>query len=92
MGIVMGLISMQMQQSDERGICERFHKTILQEFYQVTFRKKIYRDIETLQADLDDWMNTYNDERTHQGKMCCGRTPMETLEDGKNIWQEKLVV
>jgi len=24
------------------GICERFHKTVLQEFYQVTFRKKIY--------------------------------------------------
>jgi len=73
------------------GICERFHKTILQEFYQVTFRKKIYRDTETLQADLDEWMDTYNNDRTHQGKMCCGRTPMETLEDGKNIWQEKLV-
>ena len=73
------------------GICERFHKTILQEFYQVTFRKKIYRDIETLQADLDEWLLKYNYERTHQGKMCCGRTPMETLEDGKNIWQEKLV-
>ena len=73
------------------GICERFHKTILQEFYQVTFRKKIYRDIETLQADLDEWLLKYNHERTHQGKMCCGRTPMETLEDGKNIWQEKLV-
>jgi transposase InsO family protein len=73
------------------GICERFHKTILQEFYQVTFRKKIYRDIETLQVDLDQWLDKYNYERTHQGKMCCGRTPMETLEDGKNIWQEKLV-
>ena len=73
------------------GICERFHKTILQEFYQVTFRKKIYRDIETLQADLDEWLDKYNYERTHQGKMCCGRTPMSTLEDGKNIWQEKLV-
>ncbi len=73
------------------GICERFHKTILQEFYQVTFRKKIYQDIETLQADLDEWMENYNQNRTHQGKMCCGRTPMETLEDGKNIWQEKLV-
>jgi len=73
------------------GICERFHKTILQEFYQVTFRKKIYQDIETLQADLDQWLDQYNYERTHQGKMCCGRTPMETLEDGKNIWQEKLV-
>jgi transposase InsO family protein len=73
------------------GICERFHKTILQEFYQVTFRKKIYQDIATLQKDLDAWMDEYNHNRTHQGKMCCGRTPMETLEDGKNIWQEKLV-
>ena len=73
------------------GICERFHKTILQEFYQVTFRKKIYRDIETLQTDLDVWMKGYNNDRTHQGKMCCGRTPMETLEDGKKIWQEKYV-
>jgi transposase InsO family protein len=73
------------------GICERFHKTILQDFYQVTFRKKIYRDLETLQTDLDQWLFKYNYERTHQGKMCCGRTPMETLEDGKNIWQEKLV-
>jgi transposase InsO family protein len=73
------------------GICERFHKTILQEFYQVAFRKKIYGDLESLQADLDTWIEKYNTERTHQGKMCCGRTPMETLEDGKTIWQEKLI-
>ena len=73
------------------GICERFHKTILQEFYQVIFRKKIYESIEQLQKDLDEWMEYYNNDRTHQGKMCCGRTPMETLIDGKQIWQEKLV-
>ncbi len=73
------------------GICERFHKTILQEFYQVTFRKNIYADIESLQVDLDEWLMYYNNERTHQGKMCCGRTPIETLEDGKQIWQEKLI-
>ena len=73
------------------GICERFHKTILQEFYQITFRKKIYTDLESLQADLDEWLMYYNNERTHQGKMCCGRTPMETLEDGKQIWKEKFV-
>ncbi len=73
------------------GICERFHKTILQEFYQVTFRKKVYNSIEELQKDLDEWMNYYNNERTYQGKMCCGRAPMETLIDGKQIWQEKLV-
>lgn len=73
------------------GICERFHKTILQEFYQVTFRKKLYEDMASLQNDLDEWLVYYNNERTHQGKMCCGRTPMETLIDGKKIWQEKLL-
>ncbi|MGR5096039.1 IS481 family transposase [Vibrio maritimus] len=71
------------------GICERFHKTILNEFYQVTFRKKLYGSMEELQKDLDEWMDYYNNHRTHQGKMCCGRTPIETLEDGKKIWAEK---
>ena len=72
------------------GICERFHKTVLQEFYQVTFRKKIYSSLDELQKDLDDWLAYYNNERTHQGKMCCGRTPMETFFDGKRTWQEKV--
>jgi len=72
------------------GICERFHKTILNEFYQITFRKKIYETLDELQKDLDDWLHYYNHQRTHQGKMCCGRTPMETLLDGKKIWQEKV--
>jgi transposase InsO family protein len=72
------------------GICERFHKTILQEFYQVAFRRKIYRSIEELQADLDDWIAYYNNERTHQGKMCCGRTPVQTLIDGKEVWRDKI--
>ncbi len=71
------------------GICERFHKTILQEFYQVTFRKKLYTDLATLQKDLDDWLYYYNNQRTHQGKMCNGRTPMDTLQDGKTIWMSK---
>lgn len=71
------------------GICERFHKTILNEFYQVTFRKKLYSSLEELQVDLDEWIDYYNNERTHQGKMCCGRTPQETLMDGKTIWEKK---
>ena len=70
------------------SICERFHKTILNEFYQVTFRKKLYDSMEELQNDLDEWME-YKNHRTHQEKMCCGRTPIETLENGKSIWAEK---
>ena len=60
------------------GICERFHKTLLQEFYQVTFRKKLYSDLESLQKDLGEWLKYYNNDRTHQGKICNGRTPMDT--------------
>ena len=71
------------------GICERFHKTILQEFYQVTLRKHVYDNLETLQKHLDEWLKYYNNDRTHQGKMCCGRTPMATLQDGKTAWKEK---
>lgn len=74
------------------GICERFHKTVLQEFYQVAFRRKIYRSIEELQKDLDDWLAYYNDHRTHQGKMCCGRTPLQTLLEGKEAWRDKIAV
>lgn len=72
------------------GICERFHKTILHEFYQVAFRRKLYHSLDELQIDLDVWINDYNTERTHQGKMCCGRTPMQTLLDGKSLWREKV--
>jgi transposase InsO family protein len=77
------------QSPQTNGICERFHKTIPQEFYQVTFRKKLYATLENLQKDLDEWIKYYNNERTHQGKVCCGRTPLETLSDGKKVWAEK---
>lgn len=74
------------------GICERFHKTILQEFYQITFRKKLYSDLESLQNDLDEWFFYHNNERTHQGRHCDDKTPMQTLIDGKQIWDEKNIV
>jgi transposase InsO family protein len=74
----------------QNGICERFHKTTLQEFYQVAFRKTIYRQVDELQIDLDKWLKWYNEERTHQGKMCCGRTPLQTLLDGKEIVRQKI--
>jgi len=73
------------------GICERFHKTVLNEFYQVAFRKKIYRSLDELQVDLDEWLRHYNEERTHQGKFCLGRTPMQTLLEAKSVTVEKMI-
>jgi hypothetical protein len=73
------------------GICERFHRTIQDEFYAIAFRKKIYRSIIELQADLDKWMHNYNHERTHSGKYCFGKTPMQTFTDSIPMAQEKLL-
>ena len=53
--------------SQTNGICERFHKTVLHEFYQVAFRKRLYDSVHALHAVLDQWLHQYNHERTHQG-------------------------
>lgn len=79
----------QVHHPQTNGICERFHKTILQEFHQVAFRRKLYRSIEELQADLDEWITYYN-KRTPQGKMCCGRTPMQKLIVGNEARRDKI--
>lgn len=71
------------------GICERFHKTVQDEFYRIAFRKKIYSTIEEIQSDLDEWIREYNSERTHSGKYCYGKTPMQTFLDSKHIADEK---
>ena len=73
------------------GIVERFHKTVLDEFYRVAFRKKVYRSIGELQADLDAWIRTYNEERSHQGRWCFGKTPMQTFLDAVPLAREKMI-
>jgi transposase InsO family protein len=73
------------------GICERFHKTVLDEFYRIAFRKRIYPTIEQLQADLDAWMAEYNQARSHQGRWCYGKTPMQTFLDTLSIAKEKSI-
>jgi transposase InsO family protein len=73
------------------GIVERFHKTVLDEFYRVAFRKRIYGSIAELQADLDAWIRSYNEDRPHQGRWCFGKTPMQTFLDAVPLAREKLI-
>jgi len=73
------------------GICERFHKTILNEFYRVAFRRKIYSTLEELQADLDAFLRHYNTERAHQGRWCYGKTPMQTFLDSVELAKVKVL-
>lgn len=67
------------------GICERFHQTIQNEFYASAFRRKLYTTLEQLQHDVDEWVKEYNENRTHSGKHCFGKTPMQTLRDSLSL-------
>ncbi len=73
------------------GICERFHCTMLDEFYRVALRKKLYESLEMLQADADQWIDEYNQERTHSGKYCYVKTPMDTFLSAKHLADEKML-
>lgn len=73
------------------GICERFHRTIQNEFYAIAFRKKLYSTLEELQNDLNTWLEEYNTQRTHSGKYCFGKTPMETFLDSLHLAKNKMV-
>src|ERR1700739_1395722 len=79
------------QSPQTNGICERFHRTVLDEFYRIAFRKKIYHTIDELQADLDAWLVEYNYRRPHQGRWCFGKTPMQTFLDAIPLAKEKLM-
>jgi len=71
------------------GICERFHRTMKDEFYSIAFRKRIYQTLEQLQTDADEWIREYNEVRLHSGKYCFGKTPMQTFLDSKHLSDEK---
>jgi transposase InsO family protein len=73
------------------GICERFHRTVLNEFYRVAFHKKVYPSIDKLQVDLDGWITEYDEARPHQGRWCFGKTPMQTFLDAMPMTKEKMI-
>jgi len=73
------------------GFCERFHRTLKEEFFAVAFRKIQYESVDQLQGDLDRYLDFYNRERAHQGYRTKGRTPYKTFLDGIAAMQEQEV-
>jgi hypothetical protein len=55
------------------GVCERFHKTIQDEFYAVAFRKKIYHNLDEIQEDADKWIEEYIRSGHTQGNIASAR-------------------
>ena len=64
---------------------------MLNEFYRVAFRRKLYSTIAQLQSDLDDWLREYNQVRPHQGRWCYGKTPLKTFVDSLPLAREKIL-
>ena len=46
--------------------------------YALLLTASSIRGANEIRLDLDESLDYYNNEQTHQGKMSCGRTPMET--------------
>jgi hypothetical protein len=59
------------------------------ECYSLLFRKKLYRSLEELQVDVDEWLGKYNEERPHSERYCYGKTPWQTFQDSKRLALEK---
>jgi transposase InsO family protein len=81
----------QVRHPQTNGICERLHRTIQEEFYAVAFRKKLYTNLDEMQLDLDEWMKYYNQDRTHSGRHCYGKTPMETFKESLILARQKMI-
>jgi transposase InsO family protein len=81
----------QVRHPQSNGICERLHRTMQEEFYAITFRKKLYDNMELLQHDLDQWLQYYNNERPHSGRYCYGKTPMQTFNETIILAKQKLL-
>jgi transposase InsO family protein len=66
---------------ETNGMVERFHRTLKDEFFSLAYRRKIYESVEALQADLDAFVEHYNERRAHHGYRTQGRTPLQTFHD-----------
>jgi transposase InsO family protein len=71
------------------GFVERFNRTVLDEFFRETFRKKLYASAEELQTDLDKWLDYYNNQRPHRGYRNMGKRPIETIKEGVKLRKNK---
>lgn len=55
--------------------------TLLDEHFRVEGRRTWFETVEEMQAALDAYLVTYNNERPHQGRTMNGRTPYRAFLD-----------
>jgi len=62
---------------NHNSVCERFHATVLHEFYRPHFHRGRVEDIDLLDRSLQAWVTDYNEHRPNHGDYMAGRTPQQ---------------
>jgi transposase InsO family protein len=62
---------------NHNAVCERFHGTVLREFYRPHFHRGRVDDTDLLDRSLQTWLSDYNHHRPNHGDYMAGRTPVQ---------------
>lgn len=71
------------------GCCERFQRTLHEEFYQRVFRTHIFKTLDELKKALNDYLVYYNFERAHFGVSKKGAIPIDVLRAKVSFLQQR---
>ncbi len=64
---------------------ERLHRTMLDEHFLIKGLTIWYESVEQMQTDLDSYLDHYNNQRPHQGRMMEGQTPYSMFKKGLKL-------
>lgn len=62
---------------NHNAVCERFHGTVLREFYRPHFHRGRVEAIAMLDRSLQGWLVDYNQHRPNHSDYMAGRTPLQ---------------
>ncbi len=66
---------------NHNSVCERFHGTVLHEFYRPHFHRGRVEDLILLDRSLQAWLADYNQHRPNHGDYMAGRTPLQVKKE-----------
>jgi transposase InsO family protein len=67
------------------GHVERLHRTILEECWQPAFARYLHLRFSGLQRDLAGYLDYYNHQREHHGRITAGRRPAELVYGARKM-------
>jgi transposase InsO family protein len=70
---------------DSNGCVERTQLTILEECWRPAFSRSLAPKITALQRDLAEYLDYYNNDRAHTGRLTQGRIPADIVFGARKI-------